>query len=164
MKVISGILILLKIRGHYDCTPFNPTASSVSPIIPDDDKGRGEMNLLGYASHPVASPAGLNPCPRRICLSSSDFFVVFASSRSSRFKVESFQIQIKISPPEMGGDGTGTFYFGLIVIVRGLTASDFGRVTVKIPFSNSAIALSVWTLTGSRTERSNEPWRCSRMW
>src|SRR5687768_11875324 len=34
---------------------------------------------------------------------------------------------------------------------------------VKTPFSNSAFALSEITPTGSATERSNEPQRCSRM-
>jgi len=48
-------------------------------------------------------------------------------------------------------------YFALTEIILGLTSSDFGSVMVKMPFSNSAFALSEITPTGSAIERSNEP-------
>lgn len=50
-----------------------------------------------------------------------------------------------------------SFYLVLTVIVRGLTCSAFGRVTVRTPFSNSALAFSDWTSIGSMTLRSNDP-------
>src|SRR6266542_2726457 len=56
-----------------------------------------------------------------------------------------------------------TFYFALIVIVLGLTSSDFGSVTVKMPFSKSAFALSEITPVGCITERSKAPLLFSRM-
>jgi hypothetical protein len=50
-----------------------------------------------------------------------------------------------------------------MVIVFGLLSFDFGRVTVRIPFSKSALARSAITSVESLIERSNAPQRCSRM-
>ncbi len=55
-------------------------------------------------------------------------------------------------------------YFALTVIVFGRTSSALGRVMVKMPFSNSALALSATTAVGRMMLRSKAPQRCSRMW
>ena len=56
-----------------------------------------------------------------------------------------------------------TDYLALMLIVFGLAFSDFGRVMVRTPFSNSAFARSATTPVGSAMERSNAPQLCSRI-
>ena len=48
-------------------------------------------------------------------------------------------------------------YLDLMLIVFGLTVSALGRLMVRIPFSKSALALSVCTSVGSMIECSKEP-------
>jgi hypothetical protein len=55
-------------------------------------------------------------------------------------------------------------YFALTVMVFERTSSALGRVMVRIPFSNSALALSATTAVGRIMLRSKAPQRCSRMW
>ena len=48
-------------------------------------------------------------------------------------------------------------YLALMLMVLGLIASALGRVMVRMPFSKSALDLSVCTSAGRVIERSNEP-------
>ncbi len=48
-------------------------------------------------------------------------------------------------------------HFALIAMVFGRTCSALGRLMVRTPFSNAALALSLCTSLGSSTLRSNEP-------
>lgn len=48
-------------------------------------------------------------------------------------------------------------YLAFTVIILGLTSSAFGRLMVRMPFSNSALALSPTTMVGRAKARSKAP-------
>src|SRR5271157_662338 len=55
-------------------------------------------------------------------------------------------------------------HLALTLIVLGLFSGTLGKLMVRSPSSNSALALSARTALGRPTDRSKVPVRCSRIW